>query len=87
MTRVNTSGWRYRPSYYGSVIPDRLCFICLIGHKRGDKPVLPWLSRKNSGLLVRKDPLDTDTDTKRIEGQNAYPRRFAPQCMWAFCLR
>ena len=41
-----------------SVISDRLCFICLIWHTRGDKPVLPWLSRKNSGLLVRiKGPL------------------------------
>ena len=47
--------WRY----CGSVISDRLCFIYLICHTRGDKPVLPWLSRKNSGLLVRKDPLDT----------------------------
>ena len=37
--------------YYGSVISDRLCFICLIWHTRGDKPVLPWLSRKNSDLL------------------------------------
>ena len=30
--------WRF----YGSVISDRLCFICLIWHTRGDKPVLPW---------------------------------------------
>ena len=45
--------------YYGSVISDRLCFICLIWHTRGDKPVLPWLSRKNSDLLVRKNTLDT----------------------------
>ena len=47
--------WRY----YGNMISDRLCFICLIWHTRGDKPVLPWLSRKNSDLLVRKTTLDT----------------------------
>ena len=38
---------------------DRLCFICLIWHTRGGKPVLPWLSRENSDLLVRKTTLDT----------------------------
>ena len=53
--RIFSVWWKY----YGSVISDRLCFICLIWHTRGDKPVLPWLSRKNSDLLVRKTTLDT----------------------------
>ena len=33
-------------------------YLLDMAHERR-QAFLPWLSRKNSGLLVRKDPLDT----------------------------
>ena len=70
--------WRY----YGSVISDWLCFICLIWHTRGDKPVLPWLSRKNSGLLVRKNPLDTVERWFRAATSQYVYVRWIRQCIY-----
>ena len=50
---ISPTGWRY----YGSVISDRLCFICLIWHTRGDKPAPSVVVKEKQWSISEKEHL------------------------------